>query len=221
MKFRYGWLLKFILAAILLGIGIYIKIETKLVYIITGVAIILFSLLRVVPLLKTLKKEVLRTVNLIEILVDTVLGVLLVYAAVSGKVEDSDTWQSLYRYFLAFVFYARALVYLTSTTFFAEKTEVPKFVTHILSITVGTYIATSKDFEPSTVALIILIISIMGFLYLSYDGFKGYKVYRGEQLKLNEGKVKETKKRKDKQIEKEDVDVIIEKDDEHEQPHIN
>ena len=56
MKYGYGWVLKFVLAAILLGVGIYMVFANEVVYLITGVVIVIFSLFRVVPLLKTLKK---------------------------------------------------------------------------------------------------------------------------------------------------------------------
>ena len=93
MKYGYGWVLKFILAAILVGVGIYLQFAKDVVFTITGVVIILFSLLRVVPLLKSLNKEVLRTINLIEIIFDTIIGGVLVYIALSGKVEESATWE--------------------------------------------------------------------------------------------------------------------------------
>ncbi|MFA5380761.1 MAG: hypothetical protein WC296_02300, partial [Candidatus Izemoplasmatales bacterium] len=85
-KFGYGWLIKWILAAILIAGGILIKLfEVQVVYATTGIAIVIFSLLRVVPLLKTLKKEVLRTINLIEIIFDTIIGGLMIYVVFSGN----------------------------------------------------------------------------------------------------------------------------------------
>ncbi|MCK7486776.1 MAG: hypothetical protein MZU97_15660 [Bacillus subtilis] len=57
-KFYYGWLIKFILAAILLAAGILMKIyDVEVVYAATGIGIVIFSLVRVVPLMKTLKKK--------------------------------------------------------------------------------------------------------------------------------------------------------------------
>ena len=57
-KYGYGWILKFVLAALLLGVGIYMAFADEVVYTITGVAIVLFSLLRVIPLMKSLHKGV-------------------------------------------------------------------------------------------------------------------------------------------------------------------
>ena len=58
-KFGYGWIIKWILAAILIAAGVLMKIyDEEIVYATTGIAIVIFSILRVVPLLKTLNKEV-------------------------------------------------------------------------------------------------------------------------------------------------------------------
>ena len=218
-KYGYGWLLKFVLAAILLGVGIYLIFEKEVVYLITGVAIVIFSLFRVVPLMKTLNKEVLRTINLIEILIDLVIGGVLIYVAVADKIDTSSIWNFVYRYSLAFFFYARALVFFTSVVFFEEKTEVPKFVAHIISITVGSIIAVWEGFDHVTVALLILIISFIGAAYLGYDGFNGYKKYRNFQLELQEGKRAADGERTQKEIEA-DLDVVIDEKEE-DRPTVN
>ncbi len=41
-KYGYGWVLKFVLAAILLGVGIYMVFADEVVYAITGVTIVIF-----------------------------------------------------------------------------------------------------------------------------------------------------------------------------------
>lgn len=217
-KFTHGWLLKFILAAILLGVGIYMYFDEKVVFLITGVFIVIFSLFRVVPLLKTLDKEVLRTINLIEIIADIIIGGVLIYVAVTNKIEDSNVWKSVYKYGLAFFFYARALVFFNSTVFFDEKTDVLKFWGHILSITVGTIIAVSKDFSPETVSMLILIISLLGSLYLGYDGYKGYNNYRNNLKKPEDAITKGKDERTNKEIE-DDLNTIIDKNEDR--PRVN
>ena len=213
MKYGYGWVLKFILAAILLGVGIYMVFANEVVYLITGVVIVIFSLFRVVPLLKTLKKEVLRTINLIEIIFDTIIGGVLIYVAASGSMDNSELWKEVYRYSLAFFFYARGLVFFNSVVFLGEKTEIPKFWIHILSITLGTYIAISPDFSYETVGIFLLIVSLIGSGYLGVDGFGGYKKYRQFQLELNQGKEKQ------KAVEKQ-KEVILDEQKE-ERPYVN
>ncbi|MDY0138361.1 MAG: hypothetical protein RBR50_01565, partial [Candidatus Izemoplasmatales bacterium] len=150
-KYGYGWALKFVLAAILVAVGIFMVVSEDVVYIITGMAIVIFSLFRVYPLLKSLDREVLRTINLIEILVSVVLGAIMIYAGFTQKNASGELlspWNELYRWFLAFFLYIRGLVFFVSTTFFEEKTEIPKFIFHIVAISLGAIFVVWKDFDP-------------------------------------------------------------------------
>jgi hypothetical protein len=192
-KFGYGWLIKWILAAILIAAGILIRIyDDQVVYATTGIAIVIFSLLRVVPLLKTLKKEVLRTINLIEIIFDTIIGGLMIYVVFSGNSGDAF-WIGLYGYLLAVFFYARGFIYFTSLYFFGEKTEPLKFWFHIIALTLGAALAVlallNKDIM-TTLGWIVLFIAVAGGCYLGYDGYGGYRIYREKSKALNEEKQK-------------------------------
>lgn len=194
LKFGYGWLVKFILAAILIAAGILLKVyEVQVVYASTGIAIVLFSLLRVVPLMKTLKREVLRTINLIEIIFDTIMGGLMIYIAFAGLATDAF-WVSVYGYLLAVFFYARAIIYFVSMYYFGEKTEGNKFWFHIVCITMApaVFVLTILNQDIiTTLGWLVLFISVSGGAYLGYDGFGGYQKYRQSAKKLNEEKPKE------------------------------
>ncbi|MBU1144092.1 MAG: hypothetical protein KKH92_10695 [Firmicutes bacterium] len=218
MKYGYGWALKFLLAAILVGVGIYMFFASEVVYTITGVGIVIFSIFRVVPLMKSLNKEVLRTINLIEIIFDTIIGGLMIYIALTRNIEDEAIWGLVYRYALAFFFYFRGLVYFNSVVFFGEKTEIPKFWVHIVVLTIGAIIAVLPDFDYGSVALFLLFISILGAGYLGYDGYGGYKKYREYSKDLNLGKEKE--KTKDQGIEKELPRPIVDEKEEK-RPYVN
>ncbi len=227
-RYGYGWLLKFILAAILLGVGIYMAFADQVVYAITGVTIIVFSILRVYPLLKTLKKEVLRTINLVEIVLDAIIGVALLLIAIykADELNGSNAWAYIFRYSLVFFFYARGLVFFHSVVFFGEKTEVPKFWVHIVAISLGAILIVSPDFSYQTVGIIFLIISLIGAIYLGYDGYGGYRKYREYAKELNEGKEKEkeTGKGKSKDLELPEADkkpVIEEPEKDKQQPYVN
>jgi len=215
MKYGYGWVLKFILAAILVGIGIYMIFANEVVYTITGVAIVLFSIFRVVPLMKSLNKEVLRTINLIEIIFDTIIGGVMIYIALSRDLNAEPIWGYVYRYALAFFFYARGLVFFNSVVFFGEKAEIPKFWVHIASLTLGAVIAVLPSFDYGSVGLFLLFISILGAGYLGYDGFGGYKKYREYQKEINDAKAKE----KEKPVE-EEKRPILDKEEEK-RPYVN
>lgn len=204
-KYGYGWLIKWIVAAILLGVGIYVSIDEKIVYTITGIIIAIYSLFRVYPLMKTLNKEVLRTINLIEILLGVVLGAVMIYAGVKGlDSNNAATWEKLFRWFLAFFFYLRGVVFFVSTTFFDEKTEVPKFIFHIIALSLGGMLITWNEFDVQTLAYLFLFVTIVSAVYLGYDGYGGYSKYRKYQKILNQGKDKEAKIKVDKELPKED-----------------
>lgn len=218
MKYGYGWLLKFILAAILVGVGIYMVFADEVVYLITGIAIVLFSIFRVIPLMKSLNKEVLRTINLIEIIFDTLIGAAMIYIVLSKRDLSEGIWSGVYRFSLAFFFYARGLVYFNSVVFFKEKTEIPKFWVHIIALSIGAVIAFQPDFDYNTVGIFLLLISLVGASYLGYDGFGGYKKYRAYQKELNQ----EKEKNKPKEIDPEAPQpTIVDEKKEDKRPYVN
>ncbi|HAQ56694.1 MAG TPA: hypothetical protein DCR44_04790 [Acholeplasmatales bacterium] len=191
----YGWALKWLLAAILIAAGILVKInEVEVVYATTGIAIVLFSLLRIYPLLKSLSKEVLRTINLFEIVFDTIMGGLMIYVAFSGLSGD-PFWQGMYAYLLAVFFYVRGFIYMVSLYFFAERSEALKFWFHLICVTLGAglfvlALTSTGDIILRTLGWLILFVSVSGGLYLGYDGYGGYRLYRQQSKSLQEQKGK-------------------------------
>lgn len=214
-KPSYAWLLKWILAAILIGVGLTMFFTRELVFLVTGIIIIIFSVFRVVPLVKSLKKEVLRTLNIIEILLDTILGIVMIYVGAQALQTDwnpEEIWSLVYKFTLVFVLVARAIVFLYSTTFLDEKTEQTKFWAHIGLLMLGSMIIALENFNEEWVAWLLLIISLIGGAYLIYDGAKGYGKYREYSLSVNQ----EKPKTKDSKIEKElptSNQPVVEKDD--------
>lgn len=204
MKPSYGWLLKWILAAILIAVGLTMFFQKDLVFLITGIVIVVFSLFRVVPLVKSLNKEILRTINLIEIIFDFLLGILMIYvgyeAINSGNAID-PFWSQVYKYTLSFIFIVRGTVFFYSTVFLEEKTEQIKFWAHIIIFGVGAVIIGLKEFNEATIAWLLLVVSVLGGGYLIYDGSKGYGKYRQYSLGINIKKEKIKEIEKDKEIE--------------------
>lgn len=210
-KYGYGWLLKFILAAVLIAVGIYMVVSEDIVYIITGIAMVIFSLFRVYPLLKSLNREVLRTINLIEILISIVLGAIMIYAGFTQKDANGvleAPWDGLYRWFLAFFLYVRGLVFFVSTTFFDERTEIPKFIFHILALSLGAAFVVLKDFDAQVLGWLFFIISIGGAGYLSFDGYGGYRKYREYSKTLNQPKTKKQTQNVEKELPKHIEDEV-------------
>jgi len=195
-KFGYGWAVKWILAAILIAAGILmLLLGNEIVFAVSGITIVFFSIFRVVPLMKTLKAEALRTINLFEIFFDFVIGGLMLFVVFSGNANDAF-WGGLYGYLLAFVLFARGLVFFASSFYFQEKSESLKFWAHYVfaslapAILVMTIMGTNIQ---KALSLIVMLIAIGGGVYLGWDGFGGYRKYRESSKALNEDK-KETKK---------------------------
>jgi hypothetical protein len=218
-KYGYGWAIKWALAAVILAAGILSKIyEEDIVYAATGLAVVIFSVFRVYPLMKTLKTEVLRTINLIEIIFEFIIGAVMVYVAFSGK-SDEALWTALYGYMLTFFLLARGVIYFVSLYYFNEKSEAAKFWTHMFFIAIGPVVLTltlqDNDTIISTLGWILLVVAIGGGIYLGFDGYGGYRKYREYSKSINQPKEKEKDKPKDKNIEKELPKPI---EDEAEQP---
>ncbi|MBI9008414.1 MAG: hypothetical protein JEZ05_00140 [Tenericutes bacterium] len=202
-KFNYGWVIKWLLAAIIIAAGVLTKIyEQSIVYATTGLVVIIFSIFRVGPLMKTLKKEVLRTVNLIEIIFEFIIGALMAYVGFFLGNPVPTFWVTMYGYMLTFFLVARGLVYFVSLYYFDEKTEPAKFWTHLVFIGIGPVVFTltllGKDII-STLGWLLLVTAMGGAVYLGFDGFGGYKKYREASKALNT----EKQQTKDTKVEKE------------------
>ncbi|WP_045749192.1 hypothetical protein [Acholeplasma oculi] len=215
MKASYGWLLKWILAAILIGVGFTMFFSKELVFLITGIVIIVFSLFRVVPLVKSLKKEILRTINIVEIVLDFILGGILTYVgveALQSGIQPDSIWSMAYKYILVFILLSRAIIYLYSVVFLDEKTEQIKFWSHIGIFALGAAIIGIENFNEEWIAWLLLIISLFGGAYLIYDGSKGYGNYRKYSLSINQQKEVTKDSKIEKDLPKSDQPVA-EKDD--------
>lgn len=218
-KPSYGWLLKWVLAAILIGVGITFKFMDEFVYLVTGMVIVIFSVFRIRSLIKTLNTEKQRTLNLIEIVLSTIVGIVLIVVgikALNNELDPNGVWALVYKYSLVYFFAARALVYLYSVVFFEEKTEQQKFWTHVLLLPLATVIATNKNFDAEWIGWLLLLISLVGGAYLIYDGSGGYGKYRKYQQSINQ------KKKADKPVvEKEEVILDIPEIEEDDRPYVS
>ncbi|MBN2876391.1 MAG: hypothetical protein JXL85_01940 [Bacilli bacterium] len=222
-KFNYGWVIKWVLAALLIAAGILMLFNSGvIVYATTGIAVVIFSALRVVPLMKTLKKEVLRTINLIEIIFDFIIGGVMVFVAFSGKSTDAF-WIAMYGYLLAFFLLSRGLIYFVSLYYFGEKTEATKFWTHMIFLGLGPVVLTLTILKNSTgidiinlLIWVLFIFSLGGAVYLGYDGYGGYQKYRETSKALNT----EKQPVKDPKVEKEMPQPVVE-EEKQEETYIN
>ena len=183
---NYGWLIKFIGAAILITFGVVMLVTRKqqgamFITVLVGFIIVISVLFRVVPLMKTLHRELLRTINLLELIANLFAGGFMLYWGFSGNATETDLY---FGYLIGAILFARGLIFFMSTSLLGEKTEHHKFWFHIAVFSVAVFMITmginQKPVTPETLAWILLFVSAGIGGYLAFDGGGGYKRYRYE-----------------------------------------
>ncbi len=176
---NYGWLLKTTGAALVLGLAIFLEISKdgeNIVSVFIGFAIVMYSIVRLVPFVKTQKSDLIKTINIIEITIDFAIGLALVLVPLLLTSGFGNT--DLFRYLLGAYLLLRGIVHFYSIGSHYEKSDLPLFIFHIAAIVVGTILFYEPAFDLAILIHIILVISIVSGGYLGYDGYKGYNVYR-------------------------------------------
>ena len=193
---KYLFVFEFIAVAILLAVGIVVKVNEEIFLYIVGLALIVFGLLRVFPLVKTTKDKLMKFIYIGEIILNIVAGVILITAA--SKEEDSG---NLMGYIVGAILYLRGFLYFFSTVIRKESTDYVKFFTHIGILSLGVIILFRKDlFNKEIMAWIVLILCILSSIFIAISGFGHYKGYRYEQLAKDETK-KALEKHKESELE--------------------
>jgi uncharacterized membrane protein HdeD (DUF308 family) len=175
----YGWLLKATGAALILGLAIFLEISKdgeSIVSIFIGFAIVMYSVIRLVPFVKTQKSDLVKTINIIEITIDFAIGLSLILIPLILTTGFGNT--DLFRYLLGSYLLIRGIVHFYSVGTHHEKSDLPLFIFHISAIVVGTILFYETAFNLAILIHIILVISVVSGGYLGYDGYKGYNVYR-------------------------------------------
>jgi uncharacterized membrane protein HdeD (DUF308 family) len=176
---NYGWSLKIVAAAILLALAVYLifNLETGeiIISVFMGAIIIIYSAIRLVPFIKTQGSELVKTVNIIEITVSVLVGLILIIIPTATEIDINV----IFSYLIGGYLMVRGTVHFFSVSLHKEKSDAPLFIFHILALTVGSYIFTTwGNFDLAIILWIILIFSVGTSGYLSYDGYKGYRTYR-------------------------------------------
>jgi len=203
---QYGWSIKIIGAAILVGISLFLHFNKgqDIVVSFIGAVIIIYSVVRLVPFIKTQSNDLIKTINIIEITVDIGIGLVLIVISAFTDIDLNEFFGILLGAFFIF----RGGVHFYGVSEGAEKSDLPLYIFHVLALLVGSYIFTSKV-TPKELTLFILILSLITGGYFSYDGYKGYKVYRYQKTL----RMPATKEKVDI-----DQDTIIPRKEEEEQP---
>ncbi len=175
----YAWVLKIVGAALLIGLALYLKFGNgeEIVVPFIGAIIVISSVIRLIPFIKTQKSDLIKTVNIIEITVDVGLGLTLILVTL---LVDSGLG-NLFGYLLGLYLMIRGAVHFFSVSSSHEKSDYILYIYHVAALIVGSYVFFSGDFVPAVLINIILIFSIVAGGYLTYDGFKGYNSYRHQK----------------------------------------
>lgn len=181
---KYLWLFEFIGAALILALGVLVKINDEVLYLIVGLVFIILGLFRVIPLIKTTDDKLLRWIYLAEVVINVAVGATLMVLYFKQSTDQGK----LFGYLIGGVLYLRALIYFFATTLRKETTDVTKFITHIILITLGSMIIVKGGFEQAKLALVILILSILTTVVLSFNGYSNYNNYRHEYRAVEKSK---------------------------------
>lgn len=217
----YGFWAKILAAALLITLGVWLiidvstgeKFATFIVLMFTGLVAGVFAIIRMVPLMRTLKTGKGRMTCIIEIAIHLALAVAMVFAAVvkisNETSEFADFVYKYYRFVIAIFFYTRVVSYLMCTILFKEETDQIKFWVHIGLLTL-TCVICAVAFEGRTIAWIIAVIALACSATLLVEGGMGYNRYRKAIAKDREEKKRESiEEEEGLEMPGEDIDTLI------------
>jgi UPF0716 family protein affecting phage T7 exclusion len=170
---KYLWLWEFIGVALIIVVGIIAKFVAGALLAIVGSTFAVIGLLRVIPLVKTTRDKMLKWIYLFEIITNVVIGVVLVYLGIQNKQMDN-----IFGWLIGGVLYARGVIYFFATTVRHEESDKPKYIAHIIFITVGAMIIARGGFSEDYLGWIVFALSIISGAFIAYSGFNNYRSYR-------------------------------------------
>ncbi len=204
----YSFWIKIIGAALLIAFSIWLLVDESMaifiVLMLTGLVAGIFAIIRVIPLLRTLKSGRAKLTCFVEILVHIVVAILLVFGAISIVRTDEKemSWYARfmhdnYRFFIAFFFETRVISYFMCTVLFKEETDKTKFWVHILLLVLGCVMCSLSNLDAHVIAIVIAVIALLCATALIAEGGVGYNRYRKTIVKDREKQKEEETKKED------------------------
>ncbi|HNZ50998.1 MAG TPA: hypothetical protein PK087_01470 [Bacilli bacterium] len=181
---KYLFVFEWIGAAILIGVGIYVVLDSSILNVFVGLILLVFGLLRLIPLIKTTPDKVLKIMYACEIVINVGAGIFLV---IEGGKENSNL-NDWFGYMIGGVLMLRGFVHFFATSLRKEPNDYVKFFSHLGLFTVGCFIVARGGFSSDTLAYIILVLAILSALFIGFSGYKHYRNYRYELRAREESK---------------------------------
>lgn len=231
---KYKWIYLWIVGAALAVFSIVMLLNKEfgnsIVFYLTGALLIVFVIVRFIPLIKTTRNRWAIVMNSIEMFVDLAVGILMiVLTAKQGESteETNNFLEVLYPFLIGGVLYARGGVYFAETSFFKTKPEISKFFVSLGLLTVGTVIMARYDnFGVDSMRWLFGIIFTICGVYAIVDGIINYNNYRKLYVKPRVKKEVSDKEEVLDEAEiitpgKEENVIIDEKNDDRPQEYVN
>jgi len=180
----YGWAIRIIAAALLIGLALFLKFGDgeAIVVPFIGLVIIIYSIVRLVPFIKTQKSDIIKTINIIEITLSLIVGAILIL----GTLFTEDGLGVYFGYLLGGSLLLRGSVHFYGLSEGGENGDLPSYFFHIAALIAGTYVIMTGDFTPGVLINLILVLSLGAGGYLGFESYRGYNVYRQrKQLEEN------------------------------------
>ena len=219
----YQFWFKIISAALLISLGIWLLVDQQsakfIVLMFTGILAAVFAVIRVIPLIRTLKNPNAKWICFAEIIVHLLLSVYLIFAAMNLRGDPDSSFAQFndknYRFFVAFLLYSRAVVYFICTVLYKEETDQIKFWVHIIFITLSSFICAVDNITSMQIAITIAVIAFICSLFLIGDGGMGYWRYR-KSIEKERTSSKEEQPQKEEGVQLPNPEVVIPMIDEEE-----
>lgn len=230
----YGFWLKIISAALLIAFSIWLLVDEKmavfLVLMFTGLVAGIFALIRVIPLIRTLKSGKAKLTCFIEIILHLIITFLLIFGAISIlNAEDKESgfanfMQDNYRFIIAVFFETRVISYFMCTVLYKEETDQTKFWIHVLLLILGCVMCSLYNLDAHVIAIVIGVIALLCATGLIVEGGFGYGRYRksiAKDRQAHDSESEEEKKEDGEDLPAHDDIIIPVIDESHDQDQIS
>ncbi len=164
--------------------------ELIILYTTAGILIV-FGVVRFIPLMKYLHDKRRLIMNAIEIFANIVIGIIMIYIAM----QEGEGWLlNLYCYLLSLVLFARGVIFMVEGIYCEGEKEVIKFIVHLAFIVCATVVVTLNLDLTNLRWLLVAVAALIGG-YCVVDSYKSFNRYR--RLYVNVEKEREYEERKE------------------------